>query len=80
MPQFICVASPKYVLMAIPYSKALRVAIESMERECRRYVVDANLRRFGLDSPGSRNAAKRLTLLAQAIEFLEELLTDATQD
>ena len=62
--------------MAMKYDKALWVAIESIERDRKRFVVDANFTTKGLESPGSKRALKSLELIDRTIEFFWELYED----
>lgn len=53
--------------------KAIRVAIEAMQREIRRLSVDANLHEaYGLDSPTAVSASKKRAELRDAILILEQ--------
>jgi hypothetical protein len=47
-----------------------------MERDRKRFVVDANFTTRGLESPGSLRALKDLELIDRTIEFFYELYED----
>lgn len=51
--------------------KAVRIAVEAMKLEARKYAFDANLyERFGGDSPTMVNAAKKHAELLEAMSML----------
>ena len=53
------------------YSKAIKVAIESLRKERKDYAVDANLHKiFGATGSTQENAAKKVAEIDEAISVL----------
>lgn len=55
------------------YSKAVKIAIESMRKERQKYAFDANIaRRFGSTQPAHLNALAKVQEIDDAIKTLQE--------
>lgn len=59
--------------LRMKHAQAIKLAIEALEQECKRVAVNANLfEKMHLDTPATRNAAKRRTDCRAAIEVLQQ--------
>ena len=59
-------------------SKAIKIAVECIEQQMRKYAFDANMHlRLGMDTPHAVNSAKKYKDMAEAIKTLEALNSQA---
>ena len=55
------------------YQQAIRLLIQSAEKEMQKYAVDANLyEKYGVDNPSSEKASKIRKRLREAIQVVQE--------
>ena len=59
--------------------RAIRLAVDALERERHTVAVSANLRRLGVDTPATQQAGKRYDELTEAIGIIEQLATRPVQ-